>query len=72
VTEPRRRVEPRLVLALALVAVPVLWLIGQILLTQATAECGEADHGQVGGLVQLFVPGDACTEPPAEEQPTAP
>jgi hypothetical protein len=64
VSEQRRRVEPRLVLALALVAVPVLWLMGQILLTQATEDCGDPDHGQVGGVVQLFVPGDACTEPP--------
>lgn len=58
------RMEPRLVIAAVLVAIPLLWLAGQVLLTQAGEDCGEADHSQVGSLVQLFVPGTGCADAP--------
>ncbi len=64
--EPQRkpRLEPRLVFAMVLVAIPVLYVVAQVILVRSGAECGEPDHSQVGGLVQLFVPGEACTEDP--------
>ncbi|HSE71007.1 MAG TPA: hypothetical protein VLA97_09630 [Nocardioidaceae bacterium] len=64
-SDRRTRLEPRLVITCVLVAIPVLWVIGQVILTKATESCGEPDHSQVGDLVQMFVPGDACVEEPA-------
>ena len=59
----RPRLEPRLVFALVLVAIPVLWIVGQVILVRAGEECTGEGTDQVGGLVQMFVPGDSCTPP---------
>lgn len=68
---PRRpRVEPRLVFALVMVAIPLLIGIGQVLLVRSGGECDADDHSKVGGLAQLFVPGDGCpVAPPGFETP---
>lgn len=58
---PRPRLDARLVLTAVLAAIPVLWLIGQVLFSQAGDEC--RDDSRAGGLLQLFVPGDFCTPP---------
>jgi hypothetical protein len=62
--QQKPRLDPRMVFAVVLVAIPVLYVVAQVILVRSGADCGEPDHSQVGGLVQMFVPGDACTEEP--------
>ena len=51
-------------LTLLLVAIPLLWVIGSILLVPDTDECAPGvDH--VGGFSQMFLPGASCQERPA-------
>jgi len=58
------RVDARMVFALVLVAIPVLYVVAQLIVFRAGEDCGEADHSQVGAVTQLFVPGDGCTPEP--------
>jgi hypothetical protein len=61
----RPRLDPRLVVAGLLLAIPLLYVVAQVVLVRDTV-CGEADHSQVGALTQLFVPGAGCRpEPPS-------
>lgn len=62
--DDRPRVEPRFVFLAVLVAIPVLYVVAQVILVRSGDDCGDPDHSQVGGLVQLFVPGDACEDVP--------
>lgn len=62
--QQKPRFDPRMVFAVVLVAIPVLYVVAQVILVRSDADCGEPDHSQVGGLVQMFVPGEACTEEP--------
>jgi hypothetical protein len=64
VPQQKPRLEPRLVFALALLAIPLLYLVAQVILFRAGDDCGDANHAQVGGLSQMFVPGNGCTEQP--------
>jgi hypothetical protein len=59
------RVDPRLAFALALLAIPFLYLVAQVILVRAGEDCGEADHSQVGAITQLFVPGSGCEPQPS-------
>jgi hypothetical protein len=59
----RPRVEPRLVFAVVLVAIPVLYVVAQVIFFRPS-ECGNARDTQVGGVSQLFLPGDGCKEQP--------
>ena len=59
------RLEPRIVFALVMVAIPVLYLVAHVILVRSGNDCGEPKPSQVGGVAQLFVPGDACTPAPA-------
>ncbi|HSE08270.1 MAG TPA: hypothetical protein VLB29_06365 [Nocardioidaceae bacterium] len=64
------RLEPRMIFAVVLVAIPLLYVVGQVILFRAGEDCGDPDHSQVGGLAQLFIPGDACPQtPPAPPTP---
>ena len=65
----RRGLEPRLVFAFALIAVPILILAFQVILFRSDGACGDPDHAKVGGLSQLFLPGDGC---PVEPKPRTP
>lgn len=59
------RMEPRLVIAALLVALPLLWVAGQVLFTQAGEDCGDDPAAaQAGSFLQLFVPGVGCVEGP--------
>jgi hypothetical protein len=62
---PRKpRLDPRMVFAAVLIAIPVLYVVAQIIVVRATDDCGDPDHTQVGGIAQMFVPGDACPQTP--------
>lgn len=68
--EPAPRLEPRLVVAAVALGLLFLVIAGQILLGKAAGqECEETDHSQVGGVTQLFVPGDGCAERPGVTGP---
>ena len=61
----RSRLEPRMIFAVLLLAIPILYVVGQVILFRAGDErCGDPDHSQVGGIAQLFIPGDACPQEP--------
>jgi hypothetical protein len=67
---PRRpRVDPRMAVALVLLAIPFLYVVAQVILVRSGGDCGEADHSQVGAISQLFLPGSACE--PAPSRPAA-
>lgn len=67
---PRRQgLEPRLIFAIVLIAIPVLIGVGQVILVRSGGECGDPDHTKVGGIAQLFVPGDGC---PVQPKPRTP
>ncbi len=60
------RLDPRMVFAVVLVAIPVLYVVTQVILVRAGDDCADQDRAQVGGITQMFVPGDACPRTPAE------
>lgn len=68
--EPQRkpRLEPRLVFAFVMLAIPVLYLVAQVVLVRSGGDCGGQD-AQVGGLSQLFLPGVGCEQPPRPRTP---
>lgn len=67
---PRRQgLEPRLVFALVLIAIPVLIGVAQLILVRSGGECGDPDRSQVGGVTQLFVPGNGCAVEPKPRTP---
>jgi hypothetical protein len=64
----RPRLDPRLVVAGLLLAIPLLYVVAQVVLLR-DSDCGEADHSQVGALTQLFVPGAGCRPEPTSPAP---
>ncbi len=67
--EPQRkpRLEPRLVFVFVMLAVPVLYLLAQVVLVRPGEDC---QAGGVGGLGQMFVPGVGCENPPTPRTPS--
>lgn len=61
------RLEPRLVFAFVMVAIPLLYLVAQVVLVRDGGDCSSRE-AQVGGLSQMFVPGVGCEDP--AEAPT--
>ena len=61
--QPRKpRVDARLVFALVAVAIPVLYLVAQVILVRSGEDC--SDDYQAGSLAQLFVAGVGCPVEP--------
>ena len=60
------RLEPRLVFVVVMIAIPVLYLVAQVLLVRPGEDCESA----VGGLGQMFVPGVGCENPPMPRTPS--
>jgi hypothetical protein len=58
------RLDARLVFAVVLVAIPLLYVVGQVILVRSDEDCGDPDHSQVGGISQMFIPGEACPRTP--------
>jgi len=57
---PRKpRLEPRMVFALVFVAIPVIYVVAQVILVRSGVGC---DDSQVGGVAQLFLPGVGCEQ----------
>lgn len=54
------RVEPRLVFALVMIAIPVLYVVAQTILVRPGEACAEPERRAVGSIAQLFVPGVGC------------
>ncbi|HEU4515129.1 MAG TPA: hypothetical protein VFR87_18615 [Nocardioidaceae bacterium] len=67
--EPQRkpRLEPRLVFVFVMLAIPVLYLVAQVVLVRPGEDCGDS---AVGGLSQMFVPGVGCESPPMPRTPS--
>ena len=61
--QQRPRLDGRLVFALVLVAIPVLYVVAHVILIRSGDECADVGQAEVGGLSQMFVPGDACETP---------
>jgi hypothetical protein len=67
------RLDPRMVFALVFLAIPVLYLVAQVILVRSGDDCAEAGDSAVGGVAQLFVPGVGCpVEPRAPTGSTGP
>ena len=60
--DPGPRLEPRLVFAFVMVAIPLLYLVAQVVLVRDGGDCSSPE-AQVGGLSQMFVPGVGCEDP---------
>ena len=58
------RLDPRMVFAVVLIAIPVIYVVSQIILVRAGDDCADPDRAEVGGIAQMFVPGDACPRAP--------
>jgi hypothetical protein len=58
------RLDPRMVFALVFLAIPVLYLVAQVILVRSGDDCAEAGESAVGGVTQLFVPGVGCPVEP--------
>lgn len=58
------RLDPRMVFAVVLIAIPVIYVVSQIILVRAGDDCADPDRSQVGGITQMFVPGEACPQTP--------
>ena len=63
-SQQKPRIEPRMVFALVLLAVPLLYVVAQVILVRTGEDCGESVRSEVGGLVQMFVPGNGCAQRP--------
>jgi hypothetical protein len=61
----KQRLEPRMVFALVLVAIPVLYVVAHVIVIRSGPDCGDGNGAEVGGIAQMFVPGAGCAEPPA-------
>lgn len=67
--QPRKpRLEPRLVFALVMIAIPVLYVVAQTVVVRPGETCADPERREVGGLAQLFVPGVGCEQ----EEPQQP
>lgn len=60
--ESRPRLEPRLVFAFVMLAIPLLYLVAQVVIVREGGDCTSRE-AQVGGLSQMFVPGVGCEQP---------
>ena len=58
------RLDPRMVFALVLIAIPMIYVVSQIILVRAGDDCADPDRSEVGGFTQMFVPGEACPQKP--------
>lgn len=58
------RLDPRMVFAVVLIAIPVIYVVSQIILVRAGDDCADEDRAGVGGIAQMFVPGEACPQTP--------
>lgn len=56
----RPRLEPRLVFALVMIAIPVLYVVAQTVVFRPGEACADPERREVGGVSQLFVPGVGC------------
>lgn len=65
--QAKPRLEPRLVFAFVMLAIPLLYLVAQVVLVREGGDCSTRE-AQVGGISQMFVPGVGC-EQPAEPLP---
>jgi hypothetical protein len=54
------------VFVVVMIAIPVLYLVAQVLLVRPGEDCESA----VGGLGQMFVPGVGCENPPMPRTPS--
>ncbi|HEX6246647.1 MAG TPA: hypothetical protein VFZ64_02140 [Nocardioidaceae bacterium] len=54
------RLEPRLVFALVMIAIPVLYVVAQTVVVRPGEACADPERREVGGVSQLFVPGVGC------------
>jgi hypothetical protein len=61
------RLEPRLVFVVVMVAIPVLYVLAQVVLVRPGEDCADS---AVGGLSQMFVPGVGCENPPMPRTPS--
>ena len=67
------RLDPRMVFAVVLIAIPVIYVVSQIILVRAGDDCADPDRAEVGGIAQMFVPGEACpADPSGTLSPTGP
>ena len=64
-SQQKPRLEPRMVFALVLLAIPLLYVVAQVILVRTGDECGGPSHSEVGGLAQMVIPGESCTQVPA-------
>lgn len=64
VDQQKPRLEPRMVFALVLVAIPVLIVVAQVILVRSGDDCEESGQAAVGSITQLFVPGVGCPVEP--------
>lgn len=64
-TPHKPRLEPRLVFAMLLVAIPLLYVVAHVILIRSSSECPDGSHTDVGGIAQMFVPGEGCRPAPA-------
>ena len=60
-SQQKPRLEPRMVFATVLVAIPFLYAVAHVILIRSAEECSAGQ--EVGGLVQMLMPGTSCTEP---------
>ena len=58
------RLEPRLVFAVLLVAIPLLYVVAHVTLVRSGTDCPPAERSDVGGFSQMFLPGEGCRPPP--------
>ena len=58
------RLDPRMVFALVLIAIPMIYVVSQIILVRAGEDCADPDRAEVGGITQMFLPGEACPQTP--------
>lgn len=62
-SQQKPRLDPRMVFAVVLVAIPLVYVVLHVIAIRSGGDCGDPDHSQVGGVAQMFVPGDACETP---------
>jgi hypothetical protein len=62
--QQKPRLDPRVVFALVFLAIPVLYLVAQVILVRSGDDCDEAGEAAVGGVAQLVVPGVGCPVEP--------
>jgi hypothetical protein len=53
-----------MVFALVLLAIPLLYVVAHVILVRTGEDCGTSLRSEVGGLVQMVVPGNGCTQRP--------